>query len=173
MALKNIDTQTAKQWLENDEAVLIDVREPAEYSSQRINGAKLLPLTSLKRPKKLETNKKALVYCRSGRRSLEACQKLAAANDGVDFYNLQGGIEAWRNQGLPVEESDRKILPLDRQVQLTIGLSLLVFGLLGYFAHPAFSLGAAFFGAGLSNAGLTGWCGLAKLIARMPWNQKQ
>jgi hypothetical protein len=54
---------------------------------------------------------------------------------------------------------------------MAIGSFVLVFSLLGYFVHPNFVFGAAFFGAGLLNAGLTGWCGFAKLMAKMPWNR--
>jgi hypothetical protein len=56
-------------------------------------------------------------------------------------------------------------------VQLSIGLTVLLGTVLGYFVHPYFLILSAFFGLGLINAGLTGWCGLALLMAKMPWNQ--
>lgn len=171
MTVKNIDVQTAKKWLDADEAILIDVRESIEHNTQKIEGAKLHPSGSICCSSIPETDKKILVHCQKGGRGHNACQKLIAESDEINVYNIEGGIEAWKAAGLPVQNSDKKILPLDRQVQLTIGLSVLTFSLLAYFVHPAFALGAAFFGAGLTNAGLTGWCGLGMLIAKMPWNK--
>ena len=89
----------------------------------------------------------------------------------MEVFNLEGGIEAWRAAGLPVAEGERKTLPLDRQVQLTIGLLLLASVALALLVHPAFIWLAAFFGAGLTMAGLTGFCGMARVMARMPWNR--
>ncbi len=169
--VQNIGVQTAKQWLDKNEAILIDVREPAEHASQKISGAALHPVGSICCNDIPKTDKKILIHCQKGMRGSNACQKLMAENEELEVYNIEGGIEAWQQAGLPVESSGKKILPLDRQVQLTIGLSVFIFGLLGYFVNPAFALGAALFGAGLTNAGLTGWCGLAKLMAKMPWNQ--
>jgi rhodanese-related sulfurtransferase len=170
MTIQTIDVKTAKQWLDNDEAILIDVREPAEHAFQKIEGAKLHPVGSICCSGIPQTDKKILIHCQKGMRGSNACQKLIEENEALEVYNIEGGIEAWQRAGFPVESSGKKMLPLDRQVQLTIGLSVLTFGLLGYFVNPAFALGAAFFGAGLTNAGLTGWCGLAKLMAKMPWN---
>ncbi len=171
MTVKHIDPHTAKQWLDANQAILIDVREPAEHGFQKITGAQLFPAGSICCSSIPETNKKILIHCQKGMRGNSACQKLIAENKTMDIYNIEGGIEAWQKAGLPIESSKKRMLPLDRQVQLAIGLSVLTFSLLGYFIHPAFALGAAFFGAGLTNAGLTGWCGLGKLIAKMPWNQ--
>lgn len=171
MTVREIDARTAKTWLDAGEAVLIDVREPAEHAAQHIPGARLQPLGSVCCDDLPATEGKILIHCQKGARGSNACQKLMAEKDGLEIYNIQGGIEAWQQAGLPVQSSGRKTLPLDRQVQITIGLSVLIFSLLGYFLHPVYSFGAAFFGAGLLNAGLTGWCGLAKLMARMPWNQ--
>ena len=171
MSVQNIDVATAKQWLDKNEAILIDVREPAEHAAQKIPDAELHPVSSICCSGIPQTDKKILIHCQKGMRGSNACQKLMAENESLEVYNIEGGIEAWQQAGFAVESSGKKMLPLDRQVQLTIGLSVLTFGLLGYFANPAFALGAAFFGAGLTNAGLTGWCGLAKLMAKMPWNR--
>lgn len=171
MTVQNIDVHTAKQWLDKNEAILIDVREPAEHAFQKIIGSALHPVGSICCSGIPETDKKILIHCQKGMRGSNACQKLMTENEALEVYNIKGGIEAWQQAGFPVEISGKKILPLDRQVQLTIGLSVLTFGLLGYFVNPVFALGAAFFGAGLTNAGLTGWCGLARLMAKMPWNR--
>lgn len=171
MSVKQINAHTAKEWLDADEAILIDVREPTEHTAQNIPGAQLKPVGSVCCDALPATDKKILIHCQKGARGTNACQKLLAENDALDVYNIEGGIEAWQQAGLPIESNGKKILPLNQQVQLTIGLSVLTFSLLAYFANPDFALGAAFFGAGLANAGLTGWCGLAKFMAKMPWNK--
>lgn len=171
MTIKNINAPTLKKWLVNNEAILIDVREPAEHKTANIPGATLKPGGSVCCGDIPNTGKKVVIHCQKGARSRNACQKLIAENNAIEVYNLEGGIEAWQQAGLPIETRGATVLPLDRQVQLTIGLGVLVFGLLGYFMHPVFSMAAAFFGAGLINAGLTGWCGLGKAIAMLPWNR--
>ena len=172
MEIKQIDPKTAKKWLDDGEAVFIDVREPAEHALQKISGSKLQPLGSVCCSALPKSNKKIIVHCQKGGRGNTACNKLMAENSGADIYNLEGGIEAWKQAGLPVVESGKKFLPLDRQVQLTIGLGVLIGSILAYVVDVKFALLTGFFGAGLTFAGLSGFCGLARIIAKMPWNTK-
>lgn len=172
MPIKTIDAKTLKTWLDQGDAMLVDVREPGEHSAERISGATLLPLGKVCKdalPK--HAGKKLVLHCKAGKRGAAACEKLLAAEPDLEIYNLEGGIDAWADSGQPVKKSGGFFLPLDRQVQLSIGIGVLLSVLLGYTLHSNFYLFAAFFGAGLTFAGATGWCGLAKLLARMPWNQ--
>lgn len=172
MAMKIIDVKTLKQWIDNDEAVVIDVREPAEHASHNIEGAKLLPLNMInKQTLPNSAGKKIVIHCHSGNRSSKACMKLIAEDPALELYNLEGGIAAWRAIGHDVQSSGRVVLPLDRQVQCTIGSLVLVGSLLSYFVNPLFFLFTSFIGAGLVFAGLSGFCGLAILLSKMPWNQ--
>lgn len=172
MEIKNIDAATAKKWLDNKEAILIDVREPAEYASQNISEATLIPLSQVHLnalPK--HDGKKIIIHCHSGKRSAMACYNLLQEDSSLDLYNLEGGILAWAGSGNSTNSSEKKTLPLDRQVQLTVG-SLSLFGsILAYFVNPLFVIIPAFIGAGLTFAGLTGTCGLALCLAKCPWNQ--
>lgn len=170
--MKTIDAQTLKKWFENDEAVLVDVREPAEHEANKINGSHLLPLAQVSYDllPKFE-GKKLVIHCHSGKRSQSACAKLLAQNPDLEIYNLEGGIMAWNNAGNTSTKSGKFFLPLNQQVQLTIGLSVLTGSLLGFFVAPSFFFIPAFFGAGLCFAGLSGWCGLAILLTKMPWNR--
>lgn len=173
MALKTVDAKTLKNWMDNGQAVLVDVREPAEHSAESIKGAKLLPLASVRKSALPDcAGKKLVIHCRKGGRGGSACEKLLAEDPELEIYNLEGGIEAWRAVGLAVKNSGKAFLPLDRQVQLTVGVTVLVASVLGYFVNPLFFLLSGFCGAGLTVAGLTGFCGLAILMAKMPWNQK-
>ncbi len=172
MTIQNIDPKTLNQWLKNNEAVLVDVREVAENQANKINGSHLVPLNQVSlNALPNHQGKKLVIHCHSGKRSQSACQKLLAENPDLEIYNLEGGIMAWNNSGQESEKSDKFFLPLNQQVQLTIGLFVLMGSLLGYLATPAFFIVPAFFGAGLCFAGLSGWCGLAILLAKMPWNQ--
>lgn len=170
--MKTVDVKTLKTWMDKGEALLLDVREPAEHASEAIPGAVLLPIGQLRKdtlPSLI--GKKLVVHCRKGGRGGRACEQVMQEMPGCEVYNLEGGITAWMEAGLPIKTAGRKVLPLDRQVQLTVGMGVFISSLLAYFIAPAFALAAAFLGAGLTFAGLTGTCGLALLLARMPWNK--
>ena len=139
MSVKNIDAKTLKKWLENNEAVVVDVREPAEHEAERIYGSNLLPLANVcKKSLPCYENKKLVLHCRSGKRSLNACQKLISEDLNLEIYNLEGGISAWSAEGCEIKTSGNFFLPLDRQVQLSIGLGVLIGSVLGYFVNPIF-----------------------------------
>lgn len=172
MPIKTVDAATLKSWIDSGEAVVVDVREPAEHAAENMSGATLVPLGGISKSKLPETGgKKLVVHCRSGKRSTSACEKLLAEDPSLEIYNLEGGISAWTGAGHAVKTSGKFFLPLDRQVQLAIGLGVLISSLLTYFVNPLFAMLTGFFGAGLTFAGLSGYCGLAMLMAKMPWNQ--
>ena len=170
----NVKPQTLQQWLDEDEAVLVDVREHAEYSAESINYARNLPLSQLTIDNAHvldHRHKKLVIHCHSGSRSMTACEKLIGDDASYDIWNLEGGILAWKEAGLPVTASGKKVLPLDRQVQLAISLMILVGMMLGHFVSYTWFVLPLIAGLGLLNAGLTGWCGLAKIMAKTPWNR--
>lgn len=150
---------------------LVDVREPVEHAEDHIDGAKLIPLGQLeKRVGEIDRKVPVVVMCRSGKRGSEALRKLEELGFN-DVRNLEGGIIAWKGEGHPVNRSKRKVLPLMQQVQITIGVGVLVGVVLSQTVDPRFVYLSAFFGAGLLFAGTTGWCGLAILMSKMPWNR--
>lgn len=172
MPIKTIDPATLKRWMDGGEAVVIDVREPAEHAAENIRGATLVPFGAVKKAALPESKgKKLVIHCRSGKRSINACEKLLAEDPNLELYYLEGGISAWGEAGHSLASSGKFFLPLDRQVQLSIGLAVLMGSLLAYFVNPLFFLLTGFFGAGLTFAGLSGFCGLAIVMAKMPWNQ--
>ena len=172
MPIKEVDAIMLSRWIEHDEAILIDVREPGEHASQAIPGAVSLPLRDVCAENlPPHEGKKLVMHCQIGKRGFKACEELLAQEPTLQLYHLAGGMNAWRLAGEAVQRSGKRLLPLDQQVQLTIGLVVLLGVVLGYFMHPYFLILSAFFGLGLVNTGLTGWCGLALLMAKMPWNQ--
>ncbi|WP_167757937.1 rhodanese-like domain-containing protein [Deinococcus fonticola] len=87
-------------------AVLVDVREPNEYSEIHAEGAQLLPLSELEaRYAELPKDRPLVMICRSGARSARAGEFLLQ-NGYADVTNLAGGTLAWNEAGLPVVGGD-------------------------------------------------------------------
>lgn len=149
--------------------VLVDVRSPLEFESEHVVGSLNVPMADLEaRIGEVPEAGEVVVVCRTGVRSFGAAETLARA--GRKPRVLEGGVLAWRKAGLPLVLGRRR-LPVDRQVQLIVGLAVLTSAALGFFVHPYFLGVAAFFGGGLTFAGATGTCGLALVLMKMPWNR--
>lgn len=102
--LVQIDAQTLKSWIDEEEAFLVDVREVTEYLEESIPGAQLVALSQFD-PKKiaLPNDKKLVFYCHSGGRSTEACLRWLKSHDSLPVYNLIGGILAWKKHQYPLK----------------------------------------------------------------------
>lgn len=152
---------------------LFDVRTPAEYREIHAEPAKLLPLDKItpeavKAARSATDDSPVYVICKSGGRGRQACEKLLAA--GVPVINIEGGTTAWAAAGLPVVRG-KKTMSLERQVRIIAG-SLVVMGTVaGAFINPLFLIVPGFVGSGLVFAGVTDTCGMAMMLAKMPWNQ--
>lgn len=105
--MKTVDVVTANEWILKNEAVVVDVREPSEYVSMHIAGAKLIPVGTIDIDALPElNNKKLIVHCQLGGRSRMACEKLLDGNPNLDVYNLEGGIAAWEKAGFQLQKMD-------------------------------------------------------------------
>lgn len=157
--------------LKSRRAILVDIREPDEFVREHVPGSAHLPLNTIDPPTLAGHAGREVIYtCRTGNRTGVNEATLAACVPGEAFV-LEGGLEAWKAQGLPVNADRTKPIELMRQVQMTAGGLILAGALLGVIAHPAFWGLSAFVGAGLFFAGATGFCGMARLLAVMPWNR--
>jgi len=159
-------------WMASDDIVVVDVREDYEHAEERIDGALLRPLSSFDADavRQEAGAKRVVFYCRSGKRSLDAAARYR--ENGEATFHLAGGIEAWKAAGRPVARPETgPRLPIMRQVQVTAGAMAAVGTGLGVTVSPWFLVVPGFVGCGLTFAGLTGWCGMAKLLAVMPWNR--
>ena len=166
------DINELRTRLQNGGCTLIDVREYPEYAGGRVAGAKLIPLGDIEnRYTEIDRNKQVYVMCRSGKRGGEAQRKLSALGF-KNVRNVEGGIEAWKAEGLPVEKDADAVWSLERQVRFAAG-SLVVIGVLLSLISPYFILLSAFVGAGLVFAAVTDTCGMAMALAKMPWNKQQ
>lgn len=174
---RTVDAHTAAGWLAAGDAVLIDVREPDEFRSEHIAYAASMPPQSVVEQAQklgLPETRRVIFQCLSGAGAAQVCATVASVFPGREVYNLDGGIAAWKQAGLPVIRSGAggKTFPsLFRQVQIAVGALLLIFLALGFAGYMAGFVVATAMAAMLVFAGATGWCGMAMLLARMPWNR--
>jgi rhodanese-related sulfurtransferase len=170
-ALKTISPERAAE-LMRDGAVLVDVREADEHARERIPGARHHALSRLDAEHPARPGDDVLIFhCRSGARTQANAPRLAGSGECETFI-LDGGIDAWKKAGLPVALDRKQPIELMRQVQIAAGSLVFAGVVLGWLVAPAFYLLSAFVGAGLTMAGVTGFCGMARLLAVMPWNQR-
>ncbi|MEG6615197.1 rhodanese-like domain-containing protein [Peptococcaceae bacterium 1198_IL3148] len=94
--LRTLTGQLFKQELkQNENNILIDVREPAEYQEGYISGAINIPLSQFKaRINEISPDKPIFLYCRSGHRSKRAA-RIMSKNGFENIVHLQGGIRSW------------------------------------------------------------------------------
>jgi rhodanese-related sulfurtransferase len=172
--IQTISPDELKRKYDSGDALdLIDVRTPVEYRGKRITVARNVPLDTLdaeaiKAQRANSGDQPLYVVCHSGGRSRKACEVLLAA--GVAAICIEGGTPACEKAGVPTV-SDQRVISLERQVRIAAG-SLVASGvLLGVLVNPWFLIVPGFVGCGLVFAGVTDWCGMGMLLAKMPWNR--
>lgn len=101
--IRQISPADAWKALEKGTCDLIDVREPGEFASARIAGARLNPLSCFDAGAVPQTQGRiAVISCAAGGRSMKAAEQCVRA--GKTVFNLTGGLSAWVQAGLPVEK---------------------------------------------------------------------
>jgi rhodanese-related sulfurtransferase len=109
VGLENISPKDAQAELASGKAVLLHIREPVEWS-EHIEGAVQVPRgllefaadpTSPRHKAELDPACRVIVYCRSGVRAALAASTLKTLGY-ADVANLDGGIAAWKQAGLPI-----------------------------------------------------------------------
>ena len=159
---------------DNGPVDVLDVRTPGEFAAAHVPGARLVPLDELDvsaivKERSPESGP-LYVLCQSGGRARKAIERFQRAGF-KDCVLVEGGTRAWMDAGLPVIRGTGKTLPLMRQVQLTVGFISATGAALALAVDFRFAVLPLFTGCGLLFAGLTGKCGLALLLAKMPWNR--
>lgn len=157
--------------IKNKNSVIIDVRNFDEFSIESIPQSKNIPLSQIEagHHHEIPKDEKVFLICQSGMRSSRACQILKAS--GFDqVISIEGGINHLH------KKSDMVIKKLNtisimRQVQIVAGFLILLGVILSHFINPYFIFLSGFVGAGLLFAGLSGFCGMAILLEKMPWNK--
>lgn len=172
MSLATLSPIQAKRLLDQG-AVLVDIREADEHAREKIPGARLAPLSRLDQTNlALPEGQRVIFHCRSGARTQDNATRLAAKAGGAgEAYIVEGGIDAWKKAGLPVAVDRRQPLELQRQVQIGAGSMAFLGTMLCLFVTSWFFAIPAFVGAGLTMAGVTGFCGMARILKKAPWNR--
>ena len=168
LELQNLISKDAK-------TTLLDVRTPAEFESAHIDGSINIPLNQLDPAGFLKNNnhpneRKIYLLCQRGARAQHAAKLFENKSLG-NAVVVDGGVSAWIEAGYKVIEGKTRVISLERQVRIAAGSLVLLGVLFSIFVHPAFIWLSAVVGAGLINAGITDWCGMGLLLARLPWNQ--
>lgn len=176
MSTTNISAAELSKLIATGQPTIIDVRTPVEFSEVHVEQARNVPLDQLT-PDGLvaagQARRDQPVYllCRSGQRATKAAEKLAAAGFAAPVV-VSGGTLAWIDAGLPVKRGVTRVISLERQVRIAAGGLVFSGVILARFVHPGFIWLSGFVGAGLVFAGITDFCGMGLLIARLPWNQR-
>jgi len=169
MTIQTIDARQATRLMDEKGATLVDIREPMEHARENIPGAKLMPLSKFA-PACFDKNGPPVIFhCQGGNRTAANADKLAGCG-APEIYILKAGIAGWKDAGFRTSLDRTKPIEIQRQVQIAAG-SLVLLGLILAVVSPWFAALSAFVGAGLVFAGVSGWCGMAKVLAWMPWNR--
>ena len=175
--MKHISINAFKEVIEseanNSTVDFINVCTPAEYKEKHIKGVRSVPLDII-HTRIGEFNKKKTVYihCRSGNRGRQAIEKLQDLGVTAELVNVEGGLLAWEEAGFQTETNvSTNRIPLMRQVFISAGSLVLLGVLLTHFVAYEFIFIPLFVSLGLLLSVLTGWCGMALLLSKMPWNK--
>ena len=156
-------------------APVLDVRTPVEFAEIHVPQARSVPLDGLNptalADSGLRKDRPVYLLCRSGQRATKAAAKFASEGFAEPVV-VEGGTLAWIEANLPVIRGKTKTISLERQVRIVAGSLVFIGVALGWFVHPGFFGLSAFVGAGLVFAGITDFCGMGLLLAKLPWNTR-
>ncbi len=164
-------------------ATLIDIRSPDEFARMRIGGAVCVPIDSLDKDNianqvaknansQGENSENVVIFhCLSGMRTAQNADKITPCTSNCTAYIMDGGLQAWQKAGLPTVIDRTQPISLMRQVQIVAGVLILLGVVLGSLVSPVFYGVSGFVGAGLLFAGVTGFCGMARVLALLPYNR--
>jgi rhodanese-related sulfurtransferase len=156
---------------------VIDVRTPMEFAEVHVPQARNIPLDlvnpgELAGPGQMRKDQPVYLLCRSGQRATRAAEKLMQEGFAQPVV-VEGGTLAWIEANLSVARGQTRGISLERQVRIAAGSLVLTGVLLGWLVHSGFFGLSAFVGVGLVFAGITDFCGMGLLLARMPWNTRR
>lgn len=153
----------------HDSLQLIDVRSAGEYAAGHVPHALNVPLEELEGRLMDFSSGPVAILCQSGARAQLACDILSQHHG--DLLLVQGGTKSWIDSGGPVVSSTSSRWSLERQVRLGAGFLVLLGSVMTVTSAPGWVYLTMAIGAGLCFAGLTNICGMALLLAKLPWNR--
>jgi len=170
-AAGTIDVKTLRQWqVEGRPAQFVDVRSASEFATGHLPGAVNIPLEQVEgREADLIGSKPVVLICQAATRAKLAAEMLAGS--GRNLLVLEGGTNAWVKGGHPVVRNVASRWALERQVRLIAGLLTAVGVLLAVTVSQWWLIVPGFVGCGLAFAGLSGFCAMGEVLAKLPWNR--
>ncbi len=169
-----ISVEEVKHLVKNGAArSIIDVRTPGEFATEHVANSILLTVDSIEEnlEKVMAIPAPRLLMCQSGNRASNA-QKILEKHHIFGTMVIVGGMNAYRTVAGSELIKNRKRMSLERQVRITAGILILV-GLGLSMVNQGFLFLSAFVGCGLIFAGITDYCGMGMILAKMPWNKVQ
>jgi len=148
---------------------VLDVRTAAEFETAKIADSVNIPLDQLHgcAADIARTKTPLVLACKSGRRSTEAFELLAA--HGADLTMLDGGLDAWESSAAPMIRGESK-WAMDRQVRFTAG-SIALAGVLASIVVPKAKWAAGGVASGLVWSAVSDTCAMATALGRLPYNR--
>ena len=164
-------TEAARFVAAGGAASVIDVRTDVEFVGEHIPGSRHIPVDQIgaRVDEVRAVPAPRLLLCRSGGRASMAKKTLEQENV-AGLSVIEGGLGAYVTAG-GVTVKGKTVISLERQVRIAAGSLVLLGVLTGFFIHPAFLILSGFVGTGLIFAGITDWCGMGMMLAKMPWNR--
>jgi rhodanese-related sulfurtransferase len=148
---------------------VLDVRSAAEFATGHIPGAVNIPMEQIETRLPDVPAGPLVLVCEAGKRAEIVAGWLG---DRKDVSVLDGGTKAWRTASYPLVTCAPSRWTLERQVRLIAGIIVLLGTILAVLVNANWVYLAMFIGAGLTFAGATNICGMAILLAKMPWNSR-
>lgn len=150
---------------------LIDVRSASEFAARHIPGAVNIPMDQIEaRLSDLSAEDPIVLVCKSGTRARMTAELLVPCQRETSV--LEGGTDAWIAARLPTVSTVKTRWSLERQVRLGAGLLVTMGVVLALTVNSHWIFLSAFVGLGLTFAGITDFCPMGELLARLPWNGK-
>jgi rhodanese-related sulfurtransferase len=168
--VKNISPDELKNLINKGNISLIDIREVDEHKTGYIENSINMPMSKfdIKTVEKIESEN-IVIYCLSGMR----CEKILGQLSQIEnknIFKLNGGINAWKSINGAIIR-DGSAFSIMQQVLMIAGSLVLLGSILSLSLNINWVFLPMFIGAGLLFAGITGWCGMAKILSFMPWNK--
>lgn len=150
---------------------VIDVRTPGEYETGHIAGSYNVPLGQLDEhiAELAALDHAVVLVCQSEARATKALEQLVAAGKS-NLRLLAGGMTAWRAAGADVIRTNENRWAMDRQVRLVAG-GIVLASIVASIWFPPVRFVAGLIGAGLTFSAITNTCGMAMMLAKLPYNR--
>lgn len=167
----NILTARDALSLAKSNILLVDIREPDEFRRRHVPGSINLPLSQLRTTTLPKTKHDGILFfCASGNRTTMNAALLASLT-GKEIFCVDGGLGTMAQAGFTIHEDRSQPIDIMRQVQIIAGSLIATGTALGVLVSNWFLVLPFLVGLGLTFAGISGFCGMAKLLQHMPWNK--